>query len=224
MKPHPQSITVPGQKMEELCIILHVLVAIVLFFFLPVLTSQAIETQSLLQFKSYLKDPSNHLESGKPSQSPCTFSGVICDSSSGEIVEILRANRSLFGEISPSISSLRNLKSLDMGSNMILGTIPSELLTCTNLQLLNLSYNDLTGPLPNLSLLKNLQILDLSSNGFSGKFPEWVGNLSKLVQLGLALNNFDEGEIPPNIGTLKNLTYLFFGKMQFYSRDSTTYF
>ncbi|XP_020581609.1 receptor-like protein kinase HSL1 isoform X2 [Phalaenopsis equestris] len=202
-------------EMEKLCIFCHLLVALLLFSFFPISKSRAVETQALLQFKSYFEDPLNYLENWKASQSPCTFSGVICDSNSVEVIGISLANKSLSGEISPSVFSLRSLKSLDMGSNSIAGTIPSELVLCTSLQLLNLSYNRLAGQLPDLSPLKDLQILDLSSNYFSGRFPEWVGNLSNLVQLGLALNNFDEGKIPWNIGSLKNLTYLFLARCNF---------
>ncbi|KAL0909893.1 hypothetical protein M5K25_020802 [Dendrobium thyrsiflorum] len=202
-------------SMEKLCIFFHLMIALLPFSFFPISKSRAVETQALLQFKSNLEDPLNYLENWKASQSPCTFSGVICDFNSVEVFGISLANKSLSGEISPSIFSLRSLKSLDMGSNSISGTVPSELVNCTSLQLLNLSYNSLSSQLPDLSPLKNLQILDLSSNYFSGRFPEWVGNLSKLVHLGLALNNFDEGKIPPNIGNLKNLTYLFLARCNF---------
>lgn len=201
--------------MGKLFILFHVLVAFLLFYFFPISKSQAVETQALLQIKSYLKDPLNYLENWKTSKPPCTFSGIICDSNTGEVVGILLANKSLSGEISPSVSSFKSLKSLDFGSNSISGTIPSELLSCTSLQILNLSYNDFSTLLPDLSPLKDLQILDLSSNGFFGKFPDWLGNLSNLVQLGLAHNNFDEGEIPSNIGSLKNLTYLFLSQCNF---------
>lgn len=167
------------------------------------------ETQALLEFRNKLNDPMNYLVSWSKFESPCKFVGVTCNEQSGKVIEIMLPNMSLSGQISPSISSLQSLSSLHLGANSISGIIPFELIGCTNLQALNLSSNNLTGHLPDLSSLKNLQLIDLSSNHFFGSFPSWVSNLSGLVQLGLAQNNFDEGAVPPSIGDLKNLTWLF---------------
>lgn len=67
----------------------------------------------------------------------------------------------------------------------------------------------MVGAIPDLSGLRSLEILDLSMNDFSGLFPSWVGNLTGLVGLGLAQNQFDEGEIPESLGNLNNLTWLY---------------
>lgn len=67
----------------------------------------------------------------------------------------------------------------------------------------------MTGEIPDLSGLRNLKFLDLSENHFSGSFPAWVGNLTSLVSVGLAWNDFEEGGIPESIGNLKNLTLLY---------------
>lgn len=176
----------------------------------PNADSQSLEVQlqALLQFKNHLRDPLNHLESWKESESPCQFLGVTCDTITGEVTRISLVNKNLSGEISPSISVLRNLTSLSLQENSISGSIPQELANCTSLQVLNLSNNLLTDPLLEFSALRNLWTLDLTSNSFSGNFPSWVGQLSGLVELGLAYNNF-EGEIPKNIGNLKNLVWLF---------------
>ncbi|XP_020107626.1 receptor-like protein kinase HSL1 [Ananas comosus] len=188
---------------------LHLILISLLLCFLPTSNSQEVEVHALLQFKSNLNDPLHHLDSWTESNSPCHFLGVSCDSTSGEVVGISLSNRNLSGKISPSISALRKLTYLVLDTNAISGTIPPQLSSCTSLKVLNLSANSLTGPLPDLSSLNNLEILDLSINGFSGHFPEWIGNLSGLISLGLAGNDFDEGEIPPNIGNLKNLTLLY---------------
>ncbi|PKA57148.1 Receptor-like protein kinase HSL1 [Apostasia shenzhenica] len=201
--------------MGKIYIFLHFFMSFLLFSFFPFSKSQGLETQALLQFKNTLNDPFNYLQSWKSSQNPCNFYGVMCDSDSGGVIGISLSNRSLSGEISSSISSLKRLKYLDIGSNSISGTIPSEILSCRNLQLLNLSYNGLSGQLLDLSPFTDLRVLDLSSNGFSGRFPDWVGNLSSLVQLGLAGISFEEGEIPSNIGNLKNLTFLFLAQCNF---------
>ncbi|KAJ0977272.1 hypothetical protein J5N97_012746 [Dioscorea zingiberensis] len=171
--------------------------------------SQQVEVQALLQFKQKLNDPQNHLINWKASQSPCHFSGITCNSTSGQVTAVSLPNMNLSGEISSSLATLQSLTVLDLGDNSISGHIPSELMSCVNLQVLNLSSNSFNGHLPDFSSLKNLQVLDLSSNAFSGGFPAWLGNLTGLVSLGLASNKFDEGEIPENIGKLKNLKLIF---------------
>ncbi|XP_072981155.1 uncharacterized protein [Typha angustifolia] len=195
--------------MRKCFLCLHLLSCLLLSSFLYISNSQQVETQALLQFKSKLNDPLNHLDSWRESNSVCNFLGVSCDPNSGKVVGISLSNRNLSGEISPSISGLKSLNSLVLDTNLISGSVPYQLSSCTNLKVLNLSANSLTGQLPDLSALTKLKVLDLSTNGLSGSFPSWVGNLSGLVSLGLAQNDFEEGEIPPSIGNLKNLTWLY---------------
>ncbi|KAL6961949.1 Receptor protein-tyrosine kinase cepr2 [Sarracenia purpurea var. burkii] len=168
-----------------------------------------VETEALLEFKNQLEDPLNYLDSWKNSESPCYFAGVSCDPNTGKVREISLDNKSLSGPISPSISVLQSLTSLVLPSNLISGNLPSELKDCTNLKILNLTGNYMNGSLPDLSSLTNLEILDLSGNNFVGGFPTWVGNLTRLVSLGLGDNEYEEGEIPESLGNLKNLTWLY---------------
>lgn len=67
------------------------------------------------------------------------------------------------------------------------------LANCTNLQVLNLSTNSLSGKLPDLSTFAQNTI---STNAFYGPFTVWVGKLSGLTELGLGENNFDESDVP----------------------------
>ncbi|CAK7344769.1 unnamed protein product [Dovyalis caffra] len=179
------------------------------FLSFPPSLSLNVETQALLEFKSQLKDPLNVLESWKESESPCDFSGITCDPVSGKVTVISFDNQSLSGEISPSISALESLTTLWLPSNAISSKLPGGLINCSKLKVLNLTENNMVGVIPDLSSLRNLEILDLSINFFSGRFPTWVGNLTGLVALGLGTNEYDVGEIPEDVGNLKNLTWLF---------------
>ncbi|KAA8546268.1 hypothetical protein F0562_002993 [Nyssa sinensis] len=171
--------------------------------------SLTVETLALLKFKNQLEDPLNYLDSWKESESPCNFAGITCDPKTGRVTEISLDNKSLSGEISPTISVLGSLRYLVLPLNYISGNLPPELNTCTNLKVLNLTENNMNGSLPDLSHLINLEVLDLSGNYFSGEFPTWVGKLTWLVSLGLGNNRYNEGEIPGSLGNLKNLTWLF---------------
>ncbi|KAF8404325.1 hypothetical protein HHK36_009208 [Tetracentron sinense] len=188
---------------------LYFLTTLFLIFLFPPSKALTVETQALLEFKKQLKDPLNYLESWKETVSPCDFVGISCNQVSGSVTRISLDNKSLSGELSPSISVLQSLSSLVLPSNAISGIVPSQLSNCSNLQVLNLTGNDFTGRLPDFSALRNLQVLDLSINYFSGQIPGWLGNLTGLVSLGLGENDFDEGEIPESLGNLKNLTWIF---------------
>ncbi|KAL5982917.1 hypothetical protein ACLOJK_016996 [Asimina triloba] len=181
----------------------------------PPAHATTVETQALLEFKKQLKDPLDTLQSWKDSESPCSFSGISCDPASGQVTGISLADKSLSGEISPSISALPSLQSLVLAKNSITGNLPPQLVNCSNLRVLDLSENSLTGILPDLSALRDLQILDLSKNGFSGNFPTWVANLTALTSLSLAVNEFEEGEIPESLGSLKNLTVMYLASCNF---------
>ncbi|CAA2970140.1 receptor kinase At3g47110 [Olea europaea subsp. europaea] len=69
---------------------------------------------------------------------------------------------------------------------------------------LNLSYNSFTGNIPsNLTHCTELTVLALGHNYLTGGFPAWIGNFSSLFMIVLALNSFQESlarELPPDIG------------------------
>jgi len=98
--------------------------------------------------------------------------------------------------------------SLNLGSNQLNGTIPTELGNLTNLQSLSLGANELNGNIPTeLGNLINLQSLNLNFNELSGNIPSELGNLTKLTSLSIFSNQLS-GNIPPELGNLTNLTWL----------------
>ncbi|KAF8111233.1 hypothetical protein N665_0076s0220 [Sinapis alba] len=189
-----------------------ILAATILLSLFPPITESTVEKQALFRFKNRLNDPHNILRSWEPSDSPCTYRGVTCHPLSGEVTGISLENANLSGSISPAISSLTKLSTLSLPFNLISGGIPPEILSCTNLKVLNLTTNRLSGTIPDFSALKNLEVLDVSVNFLTGEFQSWVGSLTRLVSLGLGNNNYERGEIPKSLGTLKKLTWLYLAK------------
>mmetsp|Transcript_37119 Transcript_37119/g.90236 ORF Transcript_37119/g.90236 Transcript_37119/m.90236 type:complete len:592 (+) Transcript_37119:45-1820(+) len=129
--------------------------------------------------------------------------GVYC--SDGTVTFIQLVENGLKGQLPKEISLLKNLQHLNLDGNMLYGEIPS-LSGLTSLQVLWMSSNELTGPLPK-ALPSSIANLDLQENSFLGAIPvEWQ-SLTDLFFLGLRLNDLTSlpGEF---LQPLSNLRYL----------------
>ncbi|KAF7830784.1 putative LRR receptor-like serine/threonine-protein kinase [Senna tora] len=208
----------------------HLTLTLVLFFFQLVhlhgvpmkkkpSLNQFTDREALLSFKSQIThDPNNSLShwSSNSTSSHCTWYGVSCSNLGNRVQSLHLSGLRLSGILSPHLSNLSYLHSLNLSFNAFHGHIPHHLLTrlpfLTNL---SLASNNLTGTLPDLHLsrLSPLQILDLSINSLTGKLPPHLGNLSSLINLSLGRNHFS-GEIPPELADLRNLSHL-----QFFDND-----
>ncbi|KAH7843792.1 hypothetical protein Vadar_020778 [Vaccinium darrowii] len=112
---------------------------------------------------------------------------------------------SFSGAIPPGITKF--LTSLDLSHNQLNGLIPSDLLSQSNLQKVDLSYNSLEGPVPE-NISSSLEWLVLGNNRLDGKIPSSsFRGLQKLNVLDLH-NNSLGGSIPSELGFCMNLTVL----------------
>lgn len=115
------------------------------------------------------------------------------------------------------------LVGLDLEANDMSGEIDGERWAkLTNLKVLNLANNWLSGTIPpELGRLKRLQRLELGTNFFQGTIGPWLGDLTELTVLGLGanggINEAAEGEeelagiigpIPQSLGNLTHLVEL----------------
>ncbi|VAH99411.1 receptor-like protein EIX1 [Triticum dicoccoides] len=122
-------------------------------------------------------------------------------------------NNSISGPIPSSLCSLTQLTLLDLSGNKLTGEVPS----CEedsnppthNLNVVNLHTNNLSGEFPRVfRRCPNLVLLDLSYNKLSGDLPVWMGeNLPYLALLRLRYNMFT-GQIPVEIGKIRELQFL----------------
>jgi Leucine-rich repeat (LRR) protein len=92
------------------------------------------------------------------------------------------------------------------------------------LQYLKLGNNNLSGILPSnvCQGLPNLRTLDLYLNDFYGEMPKVWRYCKELEDLELSQNNFDKGRMPPDIGKLTNLQYLFLALTNLQGKDIFT--
>uniref|UniRef100_A0A2N9I9W7 Integrase catalytic domain-containing protein n=1 Tax=Fagus sylvatica TaxID=28930 RepID=A0A2N9I9W7_FAGSY len=142
----------------------------------------------LKSIKDSFEDPYNYLNSSWNFNNDtegfiCKFTGVEC--------------------WHPDENKVLNIRLSDMG---LKGQFPRGIRNCSSLTGLDLSNNELSGPLPSdiSSLLGFITSLDLSGNKFSGEIPESIANCTYLNVLKLD-NNQLTGEIPPKIGLLNRL-------------------
>ena len=123
----------------------------------------------------------------------------------GRVVELDISSEGLTGTIPSELGSLANLGLLSLWGNHLTGEIPTELGNLSNLLTLWLNGNQLTGEIPTeLGNLSNLQTLWLNRNRLTGEIPTELGNLSNLQTLWLNRNRLT-GEIPNELGSLANL-------------------
>ena len=133
--------------------------------------------------------------------------GVVtnCD---GDVVELQLGANNLVGPIPEELGSLSNLERLHLWNNKLTGEIPPELSNLTNLEQLLLSNNQLNGEIPlELSNLPALMILTLGENELTGQIPAELSVLPNLGWLYLDGNELT-GMIPPELGKLSSLRAL----------------
>ncbi|KAG8082342.1 hypothetical protein GUJ93_ZPchr0014g47315 [Zizania palustris] len=202
---------------------------------LPTVAEQPQEL--LLSFKAFLKDPSDALSTWSPSTPYCNWSHVTCTGTGGAVaVSLSLQGLGLSGEISAgSVCRVPGLVALSLASNGFNQTVPLQLSRCTSLVSLNLSSGAFWGPLPDqLAMLTKLTSLDLSGNDIEGQVPPGLAalqglqvlnlggnrlsgvlhpalfrNLTRLHFLDLSKNQFLESELPPELGEMGGLRWLF---------------
>lgn len=109
----------------------------------------------------------------------------------------------------PILSGLTNLKYLQVSSNQLTGPVPSWIGSMTGLTGLALSYNNFSpdtipGFIYNLPLMANLQLINMN---LTGSISPLIGNLTNLTSLNLSSNQLT-GQIPAQLGSLSNMGYL----------------
>ncbi|KAJ7982527.1 putative Receptor protein kinase [Quillaja saponaria] len=192
-------------------------------------TGSTTEAEALLRWKASIPDqpilkswviPSQNSSTAK---SPCGWRGITCDVA-GNVIEINLAYTDLRGTLEKlDFSSFPNLLSLDLKLNQLTGNIPENIGILSKLQLLDLSTNFLNGTLP-LSLANLTQVyeLDFSRNNITGElYPQlFPGGTNQIGLIGIKNLLFQDtllgGQIPIEIGNLKNLVLIALDGNSFY--------
>ncbi|VAH78769.1 unnamed protein product [Triticum turgidum subsp. durum] len=137
------------------------------------------------------------------------------NSLSGAIPSTL-GNR-LTGAIPDSIGSLPKLEWLVLEGNLLSGPMPPAIFNMSRLQVIAITRNNLSGPIPGNDsfYLPMLEVLSLNENQFetlrdlSRQIPVELSNHTELLGLDLSQNKL-EGGIPQEFGRLTNLRFMSF--------------
>nr|BDI54551.1 LRR receptor-like serine/threonine-protein kinase GSO1 [Triticum aestivum] len=170
-----------------------------------------VERAALLSFKEGITSNNTNLLASWQGHECCRWRGVSCSNQTGHVIKLHLRNpnvaldifgesdacggdSAMFGEISPSLLSLKHLEHLDLSMNCLLGT---------NSQIPHI-----------LGSMGNLRYLNLSGIPFNGRVPSQLGNLSKLQYLDLAQHGYYSGIMySTDINWLAQLPFLKFLSM-----------
>lgn len=129
---------------------------------------------------------------------------IVCDSLHSQVLELHLAGMNLTGSIpAGTISNLTGLLSLDLSNNQLSGTLPdvSPLVNLTDMNLSGNNFKELdSGAFPS-----SLVNLDLSANGLVGPFPTSLFSLGAPTSLKLGRNSLS-GDI--DLSTLTSMLSL----------------
>lgn len=142
---------------------------------------------------------------------PCTWTGVECDSK-GHVSQLVLEQNQLIGPLPAELGDLAHLTWLQLNNNQLDGAIPPELGQLAQVTWLRLEDNQLSGNIPaELGNITALESLYLAGNPLSGTIPPELGKLANLRKLYLDSSNL-KGSVPSELGNLTQLEFLIFSK------------
>lgn len=148
----------------------------------------------------------------------CEWEGVSCDRDGIHVDELSLPDHGIKGVVG-DLSLLRYLQRLDLSNNMgLAGTYLHESLgKLGNLRALHIHHCGITGKVTPTIWTNHLELIDLSYNDLSGSIPPVIHNAVSLQKLLLEENNFS-GLIPAGMSNLPLLNEIRCGSNKFQGR------
>eukprot|EP00245_Coleochaete_scutata_P008745 TRINITY_DN2731_c0_g2_i2.p1 TRINITY_DN2731_c0_g2~~TRINITY_DN2731_c0_g2_i2.p1 ORF type:complete len:418 (+),score=52.08 TRINITY_DN2731_c0_g2_i2:120-1373(+) len=187
------------------------------------LTARAMEgsnytdAEALLAVKAGFGDPVQ-LRTWSNLTNVCTWMGTKCDDSLNRVVFLSVQNENripLTGNLSSFIGNLTELTFLDLSFNQISGPIPREIGRLVKLTKLYLGRNLFTGNIPaELGNLVLAEELTMDRCQLSGTVPVELGKLTTVTKLDLSFNSFNAA-IPKELGNLPSIKQMYLAAGKF---------
>ncbi|GMP93357.1 hypothetical protein CsSME_00043229 [Camellia sinensis var. sinensis] len=175
-----------------------------LFFLLP--SAAADDRTALLNLSSAVRGHTRRWNQSDPT--PCSWFGVTCDKTTGQVIQLRLPSARLSGQIPPnSVGNLTHLRVLSLRKNALSGSLPSDLSSCNELEKLLLPGNQFSGAIPaELNILTKLRVLYLENNNLTGSIPN-LNNLPNLRKFNVSHNNLN-GSIPSILNNFPSNSFL----------------
>jgi Leucine rich repeat N-terminal domain len=123
----------------------------------------------------------------------CTWFGVTCSAGDTNVTELRLGSNNLVGTLPTTLNQLTALQVFEAFGNQLSGTIPS-LTGLTALRNFEVNFNQLTGSIPALTGIASLERFIVSGNQLSGSIPSLVGLVA--MSAFVVENNQLTGSIP----------------------------
>ncbi|CAH9103658.1 unnamed protein product [Cuscuta europaea] len=156
----------------------------------------------LKSIKSTLEDPKGNLADWDFSNYTegfiCRFQGINCwHAGESKVLDINLRDMGLKGTFPVGLKDCKALTGLDLSSNQISGPIPSNISKILDFVTnIDLSFNQLSGQIPeDLARCSFLHAIKLNNNQFSGRIPPELGLLDRVMTFSVA-NNSLIGPVP----------------------------
>ncbi|KAK1432919.1 hypothetical protein QVD17_09822 [Tagetes erecta] len=192
------------------------LLLIISFIFTVVFTVSGDDSDKswLLEFKASVSDPAGVLSSWKLSSSDhCSWIGVTCGSNS-RVLALNITGGGNFGEFTCYKYDQFPLYGFGIRKNCVdrnvklVGKLSSSVSKLSELRVLSLPFNDLSGELPvEIWGMEKLEVIDLEGNLIQGKLQSHFIGLRRLKVFNLGFNRIS-GEIPDSLAEMKSLQVL----------------
>jgi len=121
--------------------------------------------------------------------------------------KILDLSHKSLTKVDMSVFDKTNLEELNVSYNNLTGALPSQIGKLKKLRVLNASNNQMTGVPAEVGQLTNLEVLDLSNNQLTG-LPNELANLKNLKTLNLSGNQYSEQDLQGIRNSLPNVNYI----------------
>ncbi|KAM0925960.1 hypothetical protein ACQ4PT_003831 [Festuca glaucescens] len=128
----------------------------------------------------------------------CKFTGVECwHPDENRVLSLRLSNLGLQGPFPQGLQDCTSMTRLDLSSNNLSGPIPHDMSRqMPYLTSLDLSYNSFSGEIPSdISNMRDLNSLSLQHNQLSGQIPEQFRLLTRLIMFNVA-DNLLSGNVP----------------------------
>jgi Leucine-rich repeat (LRR) protein len=182
----------------------------IFYLFTLSLSSPPPQSEFLSLMKQSLVGPAiSRWDLSSGTTNPCNLTGIECNLNL-DLISINISSWSLSGTFPTGVcAAFPMLQALDLSANDLHGGFPHDILNCSSLQNLNLSYTGLTGTIPDLSPLRLIRSLDLANNLFTGDFPLSITNLTILEAVNFNENpGFNIWHLPKTFMQLTNIKVL----------------